>query len=208
MCISLSVRHLSHPIWRRFFNNSYSCLQIKGTLIAIGYDNVIPQSTPTVWNLRALFTIGIVLAGVACASSLLLLSLSLNSWQEGSVYQRIGLGGISYGQITTSIYLKVSVSDFLTLFSARAGEDWFWTSRPAPILLLAGALALAASTALACLWPLSRPDGIPTLGLLRRGNNHILPLYIWIYCIAWWFVQVRSEYLLKIYSKILNQTFF
>ena len=107
----------------------------------------------------------------------------------------IGLGGISYGQVTTSIYLKVSVSDFLTLFSARAGEKWFWTSRPAPVLLIAGALALATSTLLACIWPLSRPDGIPTLGLLRRGNNHILPLYIWIYCIVWWFIQVRKNFI-------------
>ena len=168
-----------------------SCHTFSGTLIAIGYDHVEPQSTPTVWNLRVLFTIGIVLASVACVSSLLLLSMSLNSWQEGSIYQRIGLGGISYGQITTSIYLKVSVSDFLTLFSARAGEGWFWSSRPSPILLGAGALALATSTALACMWPLSRPDGIPTLGLLRRGNNHILPVYIWIYCLVWWFIQVR-----------------
>ena len=151
--------------------------------------------TPAVWNLRVLFTVGIVLASVACVSSLLLLSMSLNSWQEGSIYQRIGLGGISYGQVTTSIYLKVSVSDFLTLFSARAGEEWFWSSRPSPILLGAGALALATSTALACLWPLSRPDGIPTLGLLRRGNNHILPVYIWIYCIVWWFIQVHSALL-------------
>ena len=45
------------------------------------------------------------------------------------------LGGISYGKITTSIYLKVSVSDFLTLFSARAGGDWFFMVKPAPILL-------------------------------------------------------------------------
>ena len=192
-CIYMCMLLLSFPSLVNIFRvKSNLFLETTGTLIAIGYDNVVPQSTPTVWNLRALFTVGIVLAGVACASSLLLLSLSLNSWQEGSVYQRIGLGGISYGQITTSIYLKVSVSDFLTLFSARAGEDWFWTSRPAPILLGAGALALATSTALACVWPLSRPDGIPTLGLLRRGNNHILPLYIWIYCILWWFIQVRS----------------
>eukprot|EP01036_Dinobryon_divergens_P031906 gene31906-41397_t len=63
-----------------------------------------------------------MLAGVACVSSLLLLKLSLESWQEGSFYQIIGLGGISYGQITTSIFLKVAVSDFLSLFSARAGE--------------------------------------------------------------------------------------
>jgi H+-transporting ATPase len=127
---------------------------------------------------------------VACVSSLLLLYVSLDSWQENSVYQYIGLGGISYGQITTSIFLKVAVSDFLTLFSARAGEDWFWKSKPAPILLGAGALALSASTIVACIWPHSRPDGIPTVGLERR-MPYILPLYIWIYCLFWWLVQVR-----------------
>jgi hypothetical protein len=87
---------------------------IKGTLIAIGYDNVEPQATPTVWNLRVLFTVGIVLASVACVSSLLLLSMSLNSWQEGSVYQRIGLGGISYGQVDKSYYM-ISCIELLVL---------------------------------------------------------------------------------------------
>jgi H+-transporting ATPase len=160
-----------------------------GTLIAIGYDNVEPPSTPTVWNLRVLFVIGIVLAGIACLSSLLLLYVSLDSWRDGSFYQLIGLGGISYGQITTSIFLKVAVSDFLTLFSARAGEDWFWQSKPAPVLLAAAGFALSMSTFLACIWPLSRPDGIPTIGLERK-EPLILPIFIWVYCIIWWFIQV------------------
>jgi len=180
--------------WPSFFHMPVIMLMLitllnDGTLIAIGYDNVVPQDTPTVWNLRVLFTVGTVLASVACISSLLLLKMSLESWQEGSFYQVIGLGGISYGQITTSIFLKVAVSDFLTLFSARAGELWFWSSRPANVLLIAAALALSTSTLLACVWPMSRPDGIPTLGLQRRPP-HILPLYIWIYCIVWWIVQV------------------
>jgi H+-transporting ATPase len=191
--------------WPNFFHMPVIMLMLitllnDGTLIAIGYDNVEPPSTPAIWNLRVLFLIGSVLAGVACVSSLLLLYLSLDSWQEGSFYQIIGLGGISYGQITTSIFLKVAVSDFLTLFSARAGENWFWTSKPAPILLAAGSLALGTSTFLACIWPLSRPDGIPTLGLEWK-QPYILPLFIWIYCIAWWFIQVNL--LLLIVSSLL-----
>ena len=115
--------------WPNFFHMPVIMLMLitllnDGTLIAIGYDNVDPPDTPAVWNLRVLFLIGTVLAGVACLSSLLLLKLSLESWQPDSVYQQLGLGGISYGQITTSIFLKVAVSDFLTLFSARAGEKW------------------------------------------------------------------------------------
>ena len=53
------------------------------------------------------------------------------------MFQKIGLTGLTYGQITTSIFLKVAVSDFLTLFSARAGPDPFWTTPPAPILVCA-----------------------------------------------------------------------
>eukprot|EP01038_Epipyxis_sp_PR26KG_P012334 gene12334-16543_t len=179
--------------WPNFFHMPVIMLMLitllnDGTLIAIGYDNVVPPSTPAVWNLKVLFVVGTVLASIACISSLLLLFLSLDSWQEHSFYNYIGLGGISYGQITTSIFLKVAVSDFLTLFSARAGENWFWTSKPAPILLVAASLALASSTFVACIWPMSRPDGIPTLGLERK-QPYILPVFIWIYCIFWWFIQ-------------------
>jgi H+-transporting ATPase len=173
-----------------------------GTLIAIGYDNVIPPDTPAVWNLRVLFTVGIVLAGIACLSSLLLLYFSLDSWQPNSLYQTIGLGGISYGQITTSIFLKVAVSDFLTLFSCRAGENWFWTSKPAPVLLMAAAFALTSSTILACVWPMSRPDGIPTLGLHKK-EPYSLPIFIWAYCLVWWVIQVNeSASLIDVVAKI------
>ena len=164
-------------------------LNYSGTLIAIGYDNVIPSKTPEVWNLRVLFFLGMVLGGVACLSSLLLLYALLDSWKEGSFFQVVGMGGLSYGQITTAIYLKVSISDFLTLFSARTGDDWFWSSYPAPILLFAALFALTTSTAIALAWPSSTIDEVYTEGLARR-EPYELAVYIWIYCIVWWFIQV------------------
>lgn len=180
--------------WPNFFHMPVIMLMLitllnDGTLIAIGYDYVVPPNLPTVWNLKVLFVVGTVLAGVACVSSLLLLYLSLDSWRPNSWYAYLGLGGISYGQITTSIFLKVAVSDFLTLFSARAGEGWFWSSTPSPILLAASCLALTMSTLVACYWPLSRPDGIPAIGLERK-HPYSLPVFIWLYCIIWWIIQV------------------
>jgi len=163
-----------------------------GTLIAIGYDNVVPSKYPQVWDLEILFMAGSVLAIVACASSLLLLYMLLDSWQPGSFFQVTGLGGLSFGQITTSIYLKVSISDFLTLFSARTGGDWFWTTRPAPILLAAGCFALTMSTILACVWPAAYPDGVYTEGLALRPP-YVLPLVIWVYCLVWWFIQDAAK---------------
>ena len=111
------------------------------------------------------------------------------------MYQTWGIGGLSYGQVTTSIYLKVSISDFLTLFSARTGGDFFWTSAPARILLGAGGVALSTSTILACSWPASYPDGIYTLGLALRPPYELV-VYIWIYCIVWWFIQDAAKVLL------------
>ena len=174
-----------------------------GTLIAIGYDNVTPRATPEKWNLKVLYLVSTVLALVALASSLLLLDLCLNSWENDSFFQWSGLGGISYGQITTAIYLKISVSDFLTLFSARTGEHWFWHTRPANILLCAGGVALTCSTILSIVWPTSTLDGVYTMGL-GRHKPYLLALYIWIYCIVWWFIQdackVFTYYIIKKYD--------
>jgi len=172
-----------------------------GTLIAIGYDNVVPSRYPEKWNLSVLFCVGAVLGGVACISSLWLLYILLDSWSADGLFQGLGLPGLSYGQITTAIYLKVSISDFLTLFSARTGENWFWSNAPAPILFGAACVALSTSTILACTWPASYPDGVYTLGLLYR-QPYLMPLYIWIYCIAWWFIQVRS-FLFSIFHTVV-----
>jgi len=90
--------------------------------------------------------------------------------------------------VTTSIYLKISISDFLTLFSGRTGDKFWWESMPATVLLCAAGLALCSSTILAVGWPGSYPDGIYALGLGRRAP-FALPLYIWFYCIFWWQIQ-------------------
>jgi len=179
--------------WPQFFHMPVLMLMLitllnDGTLIAIGYDNVKPEKTPMKWNLPAIFTIGSVLAAVACLSSLMMVYFSLHSWESGSLYQLLGLGSLSYGQITTSVYLKVAVSDFLTLFSSRTGGDWFWKVRPSNLLIGAASFAISMSLILALAWPSSDPDGITTIGLGRRAPY---ALFVWIlfYCIVWWFVQ-------------------
>lgn len=185
------VPNLDSEPWPAFFHLPVIMLMLitllnDGTLIAIGYDNVTPQQTPEMWNLRVLFFLGVVLGGIACLSSLILLYILLQSWVPGSMFS--GLGGLSYGQITTAIYLKVSISDFLTLFSARTGADWFWTSAPAPILLYASIFALTTSTFVALGWPSSVIDGVYAIGLARREPKTLF-LIIWAYCIVWWFIQ-------------------
>jgi H+-transporting ATPase len=161
-----------------------------GSLITIAYDNVLPSHQPERWNLRALFFIGgVVLGGVACLSALIFLYILLDSWSDTGLFGYLGMPGLSYGQITTGVYLNISVTDFLTLFTARTGEKFFWEIAPSPILFAAGMFALTASTILACVWPPSYIDDVYTLGLARR-KPYYLPVLIWIYCVVWWFIQV------------------
>ena len=157
-------------------------------MISIAYDRVVPSQTPCVWNLRVLFTIGSVLASVACLSSLLLLWALLASNERGSFMDKIGLKNLEYGQITVSIYLKVSVSDFLTLFSARTGENWFWTSTPGTALLCAAVGSLVISTIIACVIPSTSLDEVPVKGLALH-EPAFLVIFIWLYSLAWWFLQ-------------------
>jgi len=159
-----------------------------GTLITIGYDSVRPSQHPEVWNLRALFTVSIELAGVAVISSLLLVWAALDAGNPGSVFKWIGLPDIEYGQIVMMIYLKVSISDFLTLFSART-RSFFFTAKPGNALMAGGAFALSLSTILACVWPIGDLDSVPVYGLARDPIYHYWPIWVWVYCIVWWFIQ-------------------
>jgi H+-transporting ATPase len=84
------------------------------------------------------------------------------------------------------------VSDFLTLFSARTSDKFFWQVKPAPILLMGGVTALTLSSLLAVFWPKSTPDGILTEGL---KNDMGVFVFVWLFCILFWFVQDLAKVL-------------
>merc|ERR1712100_75451 len=183
--------------WPPFFHMPVLMLMLitllnDGTLITIGYDIAIAPKTPPKWNMRFLFSMAFVQSFVAMISSLNLLWILLRSWEENSWMKQLGIGGISYGKITSSIYLKVSVSDFLTLFSARAGGEWFFMVRPAKILMIGACIALSSSTMIAMFWPLSYPDNIETEGLLR-SPPYTLEVFVWTWSLSWWLVEDAAK---------------
>jgi H+-transporting ATPase len=170
-----------------------------GTLMAIGYDYVRPSERPQRWNLRVLFVVSSVLAFVALVSSLLLLWMALDAvnivnWEQ-SWFKGLGISQIEQGQVVTMLYLKVSISDFLTLFSARTGADWFWAYRPSPVLFFGAIGSLAISTCVAAFWPDQTMDQIKTIGLAHGSSTAVklLPLWVWLYCIFWWFLQDAAK---------------
>merc|ERR1712070_199595 len=183
--------------WPPFFHMPVLMLMLitllnDGTLITIGYDLAVAPKTPPTWNLRFLFSMAFVQAFVAMISSINLLYILLHSWDQGSMMRQLGLGGISYGKATSSIYLKVSVSDFLTLFSARAGGDWFFMVKPAPILLGGAMIALSCSTCFAMFWPKSYPDGIQTEGLVE-SPPYMLEVFVWSWSLSWWLAEDAAK---------------
>merc|ERR1712028_165292 len=192
---------LDTQVWPPFFHMPVLMLMLitllnDGTLITIGYDIAVAPKTPPIWNMRFLFSMAFVQSFVAMISSVNLLHILLHSWDENSMMRQLGLGGISYGKITSSIYLKVSVSDFLTLFSARAGGDWFFQVKPAPILLAGAMVALTCSTCFAMFWPKSFPDGIQTEGLVQ-SPPYMLEVFVWAWSLTWWFVEDAAKVLCR-----------
>jgi len=100
----------AHPHQAEFFHLPVLMFMLitllnDGTLMAIGYDRVVPQPRPQKWNLPALFFIAAVLAGVACVSSLMLLWMSLDSIDdyEQSWYYKMGLPPADYPHIISAI---------------------------------------------------------------------------------------------------------
>jgi len=181
-----------HP-WPSFFQLPVLMLMIitlltDGALISIGYDIVKPNPIPEQWNLARLFIVATVMGGVSLGSSLLLLAAGLESNNPNGMYAGLGLPPLEYGQVINSIFLKVSVSEFLTLFSCRTQEGFFWTVKPGKPLLGAVFVSLTISSFLAAFWPKGELDGLPVMGL-SRGSCPLLPLWVWIFCILWWFVQ-------------------
>lgn len=156
------------------------------TLISIAYDYAKASATPDRWNLPALLLTSSTLGTVSCISSLLLLYLLLDSWNETGFLQSVGMKGVQYGQVTTAFYLKVSVSDFLTLFSARTGPKFFWQVRPAPMLLAGAVFALLLSSILSLFWPEMEMDGVLVEGLKNDFGVFVL---VWLFCILFFLIQ-------------------
>jgi len=178
--------------WPGFFSLPVIFLMIitlinDGTLISIGYDHAVPSKYPERWILPVIFMISVSLGAIACLSSLILLYFLLSSWQPGGLFQAIGIGGLNYGQIVNSIFLKVAVSDILTLFSARTAHQFFFQRKPHKVLLGCALIALCLSTTLSLSWPNSLLDNVQVCGLGYNGQK--IALWIWIYCFIIFLIQ-------------------
>jgi H+-transporting ATPase len=174
-------------------------------IITIARDNVVANKEPQQWRLPELYTIAAVCGLVPLLSSLLLLMAGLrsadgyNAWfshllgapASGAAfpvdpYERRVEGAahsyLEYDQLLMVMYLKVSISDFLTVFSART-RSFFFTRRPGFALLGAAALATSVSTLIA-----TRAT-IPDDTYMMKPITAKAALFVWLYNLVWFLAQ-------------------
>jgi len=159
-----------------------------GTLISIGYDHAVTSKFPERWILPVLFISSITIGAVACGSSLLLLYWCLDSNNTEGMFGKLGIPGLDYGHVTCVMFLKVAVSDILSLFSSRTAHQFFFERKPHIILVICTTIALLTSTTLALAWPDTILDNVPVCGL-ARGPGKLIALWVWLYCIFVFFIQ-------------------
>ncbi|KAF1785053.1 P-type ATPase, cytoplasmic domain N [Phytophthora cactorum] len=156
-----------------------------GTIISIAYDNVVPSKRPETWNLPRIYWVSTTLGLIAVASSLLLLFWGLDSWNKNGLLAYFGLGDLPYDQVMMMMYLKISLSDFMTVFTART-DGLFFTRAPGRLLAVAACFATVVSTLLAVFWPFTEMEAI----------SFKLAVFVWIYCLSWFFIQDLGKVLL------------
>lgn len=180
--------------WPGFFSLPVIFLMIitlinDGTLISIGYDRAVASKHPERWILPVIFIVAASLGVIACLSSLLLLYVCLTSHDPNGFFHQLGIGGLKYGQVVNVIFLKVAVSDILTLFSSRTAHQFFFRRKPHPVLFGCSVCALCLTTTLSLVWPCGALDSVPVCGLGYHENRQKIALWVWFYCFIVFLIQ-------------------
>jgi H+-transporting ATPase len=139
-----------------------------GAILSIAYDRVRFSENPEVWKMREVLTISTALGIMGVISTF------------GLFYLAERLFHVDRETIQTLMYLKLSVAGHLTIFITRTRGP-FWSSRPAPLVLL----AVLGTQALATL--------IAVYGVFMSPIGWSWALGIWGYAIGWWLINDRVK---------------
>ncbi|MDQ2991481.1 MAG: plasma-membrane proton-efflux P-type ATPase, partial [Candidatus Eremiobacteraeota bacterium] len=103
-----------------------------GAIISIAYDRVHYKNAPEAWDMRQVLGVATVLGIVGPIAAF------------GLFYLGDRVFHLDHPQLQTLMYLKLSIAGHLTIFLTRTRGP-FWSTRPAPVLLIAvfGTQALA-----------------------------------------------------------------
>jgi len=134
-------------------------------ILTIAYDNAKVVASPIRWNMREVLTIATILGILGVFASFLLFYL-LEEW------------GYSSELIQAILFLKLTLAGHSTLYIVRTGDKPFWyRPYPSKILLTAILSTQIIGTLIVVYGLFMTPIGWQAAG------------YIWLYVIAWLFVN-------------------
>lgn len=135
-----------------------------GAILSIAYDRVRYSNRPEVWNMKMVLMVASVLGFAGVISSF------------GFFYLAERVFHYNKDTIQTLMYLKLSVAGHLTIFVTRT-RSWFWSIRPATIVLVAVVATQLIATFIA------------VYGLFMAPISWELALLVWVYAFAFFLVN-------------------
>ena len=127
-----------------------------GTIFFIAYDYVEAGKVLEKWNLPVVCSSAALLGGVACGGSMLMLCMCPSTTEPDSFLEKYSsVENLTYRQIQCALYLKGSITDFLTALAART-HGFFFTRRP-----VCAVFATNTSTLLSWSWPFHDVEPVP-----------------------------------------------
>jgi H+-transporting ATPase len=156
-----------------------------GTIISVAYDNVEASLQPQYWDLKMLYWTSSVIGFVALVSSIVLLDMALDGADDSGGLAVFGLGGLDFGEIQTLMYLKMSLSDYGSVFNART-KGWMWSRAPDKVVVYAALFAVSCATFLAFTWPFGA--GMKTIDAKTIA-------FVWAWSILWVIIQDAAKVL-------------
>ena len=131
-------------------------------LVVIGsaYDHAAPSRLPEKWRLLPDAVVSVVSGLVACFTSLALLGITLSTTKADTYFAQDVKGrALAYGEVQTCLFLKIVLTDALTVFSARTHNS-FLERRPGGLVVTAFLTSLVLSCMLAANWPFMALESI------------------------------------------------
>jgi len=160
------------------------------TVVSGVYDKSTGSQKPQRWNLTLVLCNSCLLGTVDVLSSVILLLVCLsnmNNQSPSNIFQGLGFGSFSYGEVLTIIYLKVSLSSFLTPFVTRT-QSFFFSKKPGKLLVLVFVSAGVISTLFAKYWFLSVSSGEHRMPGMKQVSWGLVVL-VWVYSLFFCVLQ-------------------
>ena len=122
-------------------------------VIGTAYDHASPSRLPEKWRLLPDAIVSAVSGLVACFTTLALLGISLSTTKADTYYaQDVGGRALAFGEVQTCVFLKIALTDAMTVFSARTQKSCI-ERRPGGLVISAFVTSCTLSCMLAANWP-------------------------------------------------------